>query len=165
MSLIKRPMSGRASAVRKVMLLGQPGVGKTTLANSMAFGRFDADYKRTIGVELYTADITFDDRSHRLVLWDTDGRIQDEMVASSYCKGAAGACVVADLTRPETVEAARETLDIFEDLYPGRPARLLGNKLDLMPSATLDDGTCVSVYDGTGVMQVFEDIARECFAD
>jgi len=165
MSLIKRPSGGRASAVRKVMLLGQSNVGKTSLANSLAFGRFEMNYKRTIGVELYTADIVFDGSPRRLILWDTDGRIQDEMVASSYCKGAAGACIIADLTRPETIEAARETLEIFEELYPGRPTRLIGNKLDLAPGSVLEDGTCVSVHDGTGVAKVLEEIARECWED
>ncbi|MDB2407198.1 GTP-binding protein [Jannaschia sp.] len=163
MSLIQRPSGGRAPAVRKIMLLGEPEVGKTSLANRLSFGTFTGDYKRTIGVELYTADVDFDGTSHRLVLWDTDGRIQDDLVASTYCKGANGACVVCDVTRPETVESAREIVEIFEDLYPGRPTRLLANKVDLRPDAIVDGALMVSAQNGVGAIEALRGIARDCW--
>ena len=45
----------------KVMLLGEMGVGKTSLAQRFVFDRFQSDYKTTISVELFTHDVTVTD--------------------------------------------------------------------------------------------------------
>ena len=152
------------TTVRKIMLLGEIGVGKTSLANRLAFDRFEASYKPTLGVELYTADIDVDGTPHRLVLWDTDGDLQERMVASDYCRGASGACVIGDLSRPMTLQVGRDIRNLFGELFPGRPTRLLANKLDLMPGTErIKDATRISVKDGKGVTEALRAVARECW--
>ena len=73
---IRTPVSGRAGAVSaaaKVMLLGDIGVGKSSLARRLVFDRFESDYKSTIGVDVLSCDVLTALGPLRLILWDTDG--------------------------------------------------------------------------------------------
>ncbi len=61
--------------IRKIMLLGEIGVGKTSIARRLVFGKFGDVYKATIGVDLYRYEVVpspADEPFHFLV-WDTDG--------------------------------------------------------------------------------------------
>ena len=61
-------------SARKVMLLGEIGVGKSSLARRFVFDRFEGEYKSTIGVDILSHEIMLDDgRVLKLMLWDTDG--------------------------------------------------------------------------------------------
>ena len=88
----------------KLMLLGDIGVGKTSLARRLVFDRFDGDYKTTIGVDVLTCDIVLSEACRnetlRLVLWDTDGDFGQAIFSTMYVAGASAAVVVADATRP-----------------------------------------------------------------
>ena len=83
------------------MLLGEIGVGKSSLARRFVFDRFEAEYKSTIGVDILTHDTTTaDGEAMRLVLWDTDGEFGARIFDTVYVKGASGALIVSDVTRP-----------------------------------------------------------------
>ncbi len=120
----------------KIMLLGDIGVGKTSLANRFVFDRFDADYKTTIGVNILTHDLVAPagqgGAPMRLVLWDTDGDFGQTLFATTYILGAAGAVVVADATRPDSVAHMGRLADAFEERLPGRPVCCVVNKIDLL---------------------------------
>jgi len=117
----------------KVMLLGEIGVGKSSLARRFVFDRFDADYKSTIGVDILTHDATLaDGQILRLVLWDTDGDFGARIFETVYVKGASGALIVSDATRPATLAKAAILDAQFGEAFPGRPTRVIVNKIDLV---------------------------------
>jgi len=120
----------------KIMLLGDIGVGKTSLAKRLVFDRFDTDYKTTIGVNVMTHDVVLPadcgGGTMRLVLWDTDGDFSQTLFSTSYILGAAGAVVVADAARPASVEHMARLAEAFEDRLPGRPVSCVLNKVDLL---------------------------------
>lgn len=117
----------------KVMLLGEIGVGKSSLARRFVFDRFDADYKSTIGVDILTHDATLaDGQILRLVLWDTDGDFGARIFETVYVKGASGALIVSDATRPATLAKAAILAAQFGEAFPGRPTRVIVNKIDLV---------------------------------
>ena len=91
------------SASAKVMLLGDIGVGKSSLARRLVFDRFEADYKSTIGVDILTHDLALAGGPLRLILWDTDGDFGAGIFESVYLSGASGAVIVADASRPATL--------------------------------------------------------------
>ena len=78
----------------KIMLLGEIGVGKSSLARRFVFDKFEADYKSTIGVDILTHDVSLaDGQVLRLVLWDTDGDFGARIFETVYVKGASGALI------------------------------------------------------------------------
>jgi Ras-related protein Rab-22 len=121
----------------KIMLLGDIGVGKTSLARRCVFDKFDADYKTTIGVDVLTHDLTLGPDCEgdilRLVLWDTDGDFGNRIFETVYLAGASGAIIVADASRPGTLVKMTTLADGFAEHFPGRPAVMIVNKIDLAP--------------------------------
>lgn len=159
------------TASAKIMLLGEIGVGKSSLARRFVFDRFEADYKSTIGVDILTHDVALDDGAvMRLVLWDTDGEFGARIFDTVYVKGASGALIVSDATRPATVEKAARLAARFSENFPGRPARILVNKTDLatidaraLDAAGLAPGAIcpTSARTGAGVAEAFRAIAAD----
>ncbi len=159
-------MNGTA---KKIMIIGGVGVGKTSITHRLIFNRFDAAYKATIGVDIYTYDCPFEwegqPQSLRMVLWDTDGDFGMAMFSTVYIKGAAAAVVVADITDPESVDTATRLIGRFAEVMPGRPVALLLNKVDLatgeepvpdIADAVEPDVTIrTSAKDGTGIARAF----------
>ncbi len=153
------------------MLLGEIGVGKSSLARRFVFDRFEAEYKSTIGVDILTHDTTTaDGEAMRLVLWDTDGEFGARIFDTVYVKGASGALIVSDVTRPATLHKASRLAMHFADHFPGRPVRVILNKTDLAPvdaQAFVDSGlapeavAAVSARTGAGVADIFSSIAAD----
>ncbi|MEQ8824984.1 MAG: Rab family GTPase [Filomicrobium sp.] len=119
---------------RKLMLLGEIGVGKTSLVNRYVHGRFRTDYMPTLNVEIYTHNLPETDTRPALTLliWDTDGNFGQTIFSSVYLKNASAALIVADVTRPTTIEAKDQLLKGWKNAMPGRPACILLNKSDLL---------------------------------
>ncbi|MFN0218496.1 MAG: Rab family GTPase [Hyphomicrobium sp.] len=120
---------------RKIMLLGEIGVGKSSLARRLVFDKFDFDYKPTIGVDVYRYEVPDSPTRPRmsLIVWDTDGNFGESLFKHIYMKEASGALIVADLSRPPTLETLRKMGDGFRQKFPGRHIGYILNKSDLLP--------------------------------
>lgn len=159
------------SASAKIMLLGEIGVGKSSLARRFVFDRFEAEYKSTIGVDILSHDVTLDDgRTLKLMLWDTDGDFGARIFETVYIKGASGALIVSDATRPATLAKAARLATDFADAFPGRPTRVIVNKTDLADmeaDAFAEVGLApgeiarTSARTGEGVAGLFQSIASD----
>ena len=103
----------------KIMLLGDIGVGKSSIIQRLVFDRFDFNYKPTIGVDVYRYDVPASSTRGQvsLIVWDTDGNLSDLMFRHVYMKAASAAMIVGDLTR-------RDTLDTMVRLAQGFNAEL-----------------------------------------
>jgi small GTP-binding protein len=150
----------------KIMLLGDIGVGKTSLARRCVFDKFDADYKTTIGVDVLTHDIELGPECERevlrLVLWDTDGDFGSRIFETVYLAGASGAIIVADASRPGTLVKMTTLADRFAEHFPGRPVVMIVNKIDLA-GPCLETGARAprdvlysSAKTGEGVSELFQ---------
>ena len=122
----------------KVMLLGEIGVGKSSLAQRLMFDRFSKDYKPTIGVEVYKYEIPLDEPGvpMSLILWDTDGNFGDAIFSHVYIKQAAAALIVGDATRPDTLDTMVKLAHGFAEAFPGRSIHYILNKCDLLTELT-----------------------------
>ena len=123
---------------KKICMLGQFGVGKTSLTNRFVHNRFEEKYLTTIGVKVCqkTLPPLTAGRGHRniqydFLIWDIAGIEKFDMMIKNYYQGAAGALAVADLTRMETVEALQEIVEKFITVVPAAKLIFLGNKIDL----------------------------------
>jgi small GTP-binding protein len=119
---------------KKICVLGMFGVGKTSLVDRVAFDRFSADYKTTIGVRPVTATLaTNTPHEQRIVLWDIAGESEVSRLTRTYLMGAQGFVIVMDGLRAESIDAALRILESCKDEYPNVPRLLLANKSDLAP--------------------------------
>jgi len=158
---------------RKIMLLGEIGVGKSSIAKRLAFDRFEFDYKPTVAVDVYHYDVPDEPGrpGMRLVIWDTDGNFGDAMFRHVYMKQAAAAMIVGDISRPNTLDAMARLGQGFVDAFPGRYFCYLINKQDLardeqpvhLPVALTMPGVNLSrtsALTGANVKDAFRDAAH-----
>lgn len=158
------------------MLLGDIGVGKSSLIRRLVFDKFEGTYKGTLGFDLFT--YTLDgvgpakDQRMPIVLWDTDGNLGVNILRHGiYMQGVSGALIVTDATRPETHTIAAGLASAFLDQFAGRPYAFVMNKVDLIDGAPVVPAVLgpligpasplllTSAKSGTGVVDAFTGIA------
>ena len=116
----------------KTLLLGDGAVGKTSLIKQYIKGEFKGDYKPTIGVDVYSKEIKYQDVQLNLGIWDIAGQKQFEMFRKNFFKGAQAALVVFDYMRPETFESLeKEWIKDLHGISGNVPFIIIGNKIDL----------------------------------
>jgi small GTP-binding protein len=115
----------------KLILVGDSGVGKTSLLSQFARNKFNPDAKTTIGVEFATKTITVKDKVIKAQIWDTAGQERYRSVTSSYYKGAIGALILYDITSSLTFQSVpRWLVELRAGAEPSIIIMLVGNKLD-----------------------------------
>ena len=125
--------------VRKILLLGEVGVGKTSIARRLVYGKYGDVYAATIGVDVYRYEVTPSPRSEpfQFLVWDTDGSYGENVFRQVYARQAQAAIVVADVSRPSTIETMFRLAALFADNVPGRFFAHVVNKIDLADDATM----------------------------
>jgi len=123
---------------KKICLLGEFAVGKTSLVRRFVEGRFDDKYLSTIGVKISRRSLTRTYGTLNLLVWDLAGG--DEFSSqSSYLRGTAGALIVCDLTRRETLGAFARYTQQVRAIVATTPLVFVGNKVDLVNERALSD--------------------------
>ncbi|MFX0056860.1 MAG: Rab family GTPase [Candidatus Hodarchaeota archaeon] len=125
--------------VLKTIITGEGGVGKTTLLHRYIEGKFLIDTRMTIGVEFFLKEFTFNTERILLQIWDFGGQERFRFLLKNYAKGAKGALLMFDLTRPITLETIDEWVDICRSEQPDLPILLVGSKADLTEMVNLED--------------------------
>lgn len=121
---------------QKICLLGDFAVGKTSLMRRFVYDRFDDKYISTIGVKVSRKTIVIpcaDEVTElTMMLWDLAGSEEFSQMRASYLRGAAGAILVCDLTRPETLNNLPGYMDSLHQVDPGAKCVMVANKNDLV---------------------------------
>ena len=154
---------------KKVCLVGAPAVGKTSLVRRFVEGQFADEYLTTIGVSISRKVVALDGASVSLVVWDINGDDAFAPIRASYLRGAAAVLLVADGTRPATLDRALALQADLEAAHGPIPTVLALNKADLewsLDPAALDalraDRRAVhetSAKSGAAVEAAFLDLA------
>jgi small GTP-binding protein len=122
----------------KVVMLGAFAVGKTSLVQRFVNSIFSDKYKTTLGVKIDKKTIAIENQDVDLILWDLAGEDEFMKVRSSYLRGSSGAILVADGTRPETLDIAVELNHKVNREVGHIPFILLVNKSDLQNDWEID---------------------------
>ena len=117
---------------RKILLLGDFGVGKTSLIRRYVDHAFDDNYLTTIGVKISRKLVTIDEIECELLIWDIEGSTSLRSIPYSYFKGARGAVFVCDVNRQETIENLDGYIQTFTTLNWEAHHVIAYNKSDLL---------------------------------
>lgn len=134
-------MSSDADVSFKVLLLGDSGVGKSSLMLSFTSGVFDSDISSTIGIDfkvkaVEVIDATGGRKKINLHIWDTAGQERFRTLTSSYYRGAHAVVLVYDVNEPQTFYGLQrwiEEADVFcrNNVQDVAIYLLIGNKIDM----------------------------------
>lgn len=122
---------------RKLCMIGDFGVGKTSLIRRYVDRQFSDQYLSTVGVKISRK--LMNDPPLQLLIWDIEGSTKFKAIAPAYLQGAKGAIVVADVTRPETIEHVSEHVDHFLTINPQSFVAIALNKADLLKDEQVDE--------------------------
>lgn len=129
-------MSHRKKVLLKVIILGDSGVGKTSLMNQYVHKRFSNQYKATIGADFLTKEVMIEDKLVTLQIWDTAGQERFQSLGVAFYRGADSCVLVYDITDSKSFDNLESWMDEFLVHAAPRnsdsfPFVVLGNKADL----------------------------------
>ena len=132
----------------KVVLLGDGGVGKTSIVNSYFKKPFKGSYKMTLGTEFRIKRVG----DHIIQIWDLAGQPIFSSVRSTYYVGALGAILVYDVSKEQSYGNIPNWLEEF-DYHKNEkvPIILVANKTDLRETSS-----CLSESDGIALKNKIE---------
>lgn len=117
---------------KKVCLLGDFGVGKTSLVSRFVKNEFSDKYMTTVGVKMDTKLVSVTPELNvKLIIWDIAGESSLKKVSQTYLRGAAGFLLVVDGTRINTLNNALHIKQGVQALLGNIPFVVLFNKVDL----------------------------------
>ncbi|KAK7111232.1 ras-related protein Rab-5C-like [Littorina saxatilis] len=166
----------RSNRQVKLVLLGDQGVGKSSLALRFARGEFHEHHEATIGAAFLTQTVTVGQSNIKFDIWDTAGQERYHSLAPMYYRGAAAAVVVYDVNNTHSFSRA---LAWVKELRQQNASSVLivlaGNKADLASdhrAVSVDEARAfaednglifaeVSAKTGMAVNEVFMTIAHK----
>ncbi|CAM5998969.1 unnamed protein product [Sphagnum balticum] len=116
----------------KFILVGDTGVGKTSIISRFIDNKFEGHHEFTVGVEFGTKIIAINGKAIKLQIWDTAGQEEFKAITRSYYRSCAAALVVFDISRKETFRnVSRWVEDVRNNSNKDVILVLVGNKSDL----------------------------------
>ena len=116
----------------KIVVIGDINVGKTSILTRFRYGTFEQAYMPTLGIDFFTKNLFYEDKTIRLNLWDTAGQERFRALIPSYLKNAHCIIIVYDITNKESFNSLNHWLnDAKENTIEGTIFVICGNKIDL----------------------------------
>lgn len=117
---------------KKIILIGNFGVGKTSLTRQFVYQKFSEEYLTTLGVKIDKKLIELGENLVNLMIWDIAGEVTQTRVNTSYYLGSNGVMYVFDVSRPSTYEQMEADIEYVQKLLPNVPVLRVANKVDLV---------------------------------
>jgi Ras-related protein Rab-1A len=144
----------------KLLLVGNSGVGKSSILFRFTDDIFPESYAPTIGIDFKTRTIKVDGKNVKLQIWDTAGQERFNAIQSTYYRGAHGVIIVYDITDVDYLNNIKHLVsEIDKYAIPNIKKILVGNKSDLESErvATTEE---VQNYADTSGIQFIETSAK-----
>lgn len=158
----------------KVVMLGAPGIGKTSLVRRFVHSVFSEEHHSTLGVKVDRKTVSVPGGVVTMLLWDIHGETDGLSVPDSYLRGTTAAIIAFDASRPETVETAASLSARIAEGSPNAIRIGVANKADLeidwaavdaaVPTLGVANVVRTSAKSGAGVESLFGQIATEVAA-
>ncbi len=128
----------RIVRVLKILVLGEGGVGKTSLIKTFVFEQPSMSLDQTLGAEFFVKTLDLGDEQLKLQLWDLAGQdhFKNMQVYDRFCQGAHGALLCFDLSDVETLFRLEQWIEYLND---ETKVVVVGTKSDLVDVADNDE--------------------------
>ncbi|CAH6420994.1 Ras family GTPase [uncultured virus] len=156
----------------KIIVIGDSGVGKSSIVTAYCDNICPLSHSPTIGVEYRTKIIKLKGKRVKLTIWDTAGLERFRSITSSYYRGANAVLIVFDITNPYSLCNIDTWLtEIKDHMSPNTPFIVVGNKCEHHAHTVTDDLRVgfsaryntsiypVSALVNTGIDQVMNELA------
>ncbi|CAH1393544.1 unnamed protein product [Nezara viridula] len=144
----------------KLLIIGDSGVGKSSLLLRFADNTFTGNYITTIGVDFKIRTIELNGERVKLQIWDTAGQERFRTITSTYYRGTHGVIVVYDVTSGESFANVKRWLHEIEQNCEVVNRVLVGNKNDAPDSKVVLTEDAQRFADQMSI-QLFETSAKE----
>jgi len=115
----------------KIVLLGDTGVGKTSIVVRYVEQRFSSVMSPTIGASFLTKTICIDGVRVKLQLWDTAGQERFRSLAPMYYRGAAAAVLIYDVGSEDSFLRVKEWVkELRTNVFDEIVLVIVGNQID-----------------------------------
>ncbi|ESL11788.1 rab1 small GTP-binding protein [Trypanosoma rangeli SC58] len=171
---------GDCDYIFKIIVIGDSGVGKSSLTVRLSEDVFYKDYASTIAIDFRMHQMNYMDKRVRLQIWDTAGQERFQSVATAFYRGANGVMLCFDLThRPSFLHLDQWMERVRQQALPGIPCLLIGCKSDEARSArqvSKEEATAwaqqhgisfieTSAKEKENVQYAFQQITKDIFLD
>ncbi|MHA1196138.1 MAG: Rab family GTPase [Promethearchaeota archaeon] len=160
----------------KVIILGDPGIGKTSTILRLTDNVFMRAYVPTMGLNITKKRIRISNFLVELVLWDIGGQTRFNLVRRQFYEGARAFIIMYDVTRRETFDNVHKWHIDLKNFFPSNfnlIGFLIGNKIDLITKRVVELREAikiahelgleyfeVSALTGYNVSEIFKEISR-----
>ena len=117
---------------KKIIILGNVGVGKTSMVNRFVFDRFSETYYSTIGVRIEKKVVTVGDDKLNFIIWDIAGESNQQNTPQSYFLGTSAIIYLVDISAPPSYLNVETDIQFIKSKIPNSPLLLVANKFDLL---------------------------------
>jgi len=164
----------------KLLMIGDAGVGKSSMLLRFTDDSFDEHIQSTIGVDFKVKHLDVNDKRIKLTVWDTAGQERFRTLTSSYYRGAQGVVMVYDVTKRDSFENLEQWLNEVKLYSPnngeGVVKLLVGNKIDLERKVPREEAEAWARSQGmlfleasaktkTGIKQCFMEVVHKIVED
>ena len=163
----------------KIVLLGDAGVGKSSIVLRYVTDSFKTDADGTVGASYMGKIVNFNDYMVKLNIWDTAGQERYHSLAKMYYRDANAALLVYDITQKESFEGMKRW---YEEVKQNSNADIVvaiaGNKEDLIETEAVSQEEAIAYADSInalfkktsakssyGIDQMFKEIIMQAFPE
>lgn len=168
-----------STIAKKICLVGDFSVGKTSLIRRFVDRQFSDQYLSTVGVKISKKLIELEGIKDaeklkiQLLIWDLEGHTKFKGIVPTHLQGASGAIIVGDVTRLDTIARLPEHLKTFLTINPKGFVIFALNKSDLISEEKLEKISQIEEFDrviatyptsaktGEFVDEIFEKLASK----
>ena len=144
----------------KLVLFGNPGVGKTSLVERYINDKFEEDYITTLGYNVYEKEINHENNQIFLMVYDIGGQDRFKDLRKKYAQGANLAFIVYDIADRDSFDRVAEWKADLDEMVGGIPFILIGNKVDLNDERQVSATEAMNLGSTLGALDFFETSAK-----
>ena len=133
----------------KVVILGSPDVGKSSILRRYITGVCNESIENTIGAQFMGKIVEVDEKTVKLNIWDTAGQERYQSFSKLYCRDAGAVILVYDVSEHESFEGMKHWYDISKEVLPEESLLfVVGNKCDKLSEGMEFENEVLEYSDG-----------------